>query len=437
MNGAQLAMVVIALVLTVLVGILAVADQALRVITPERAAGALDEGRRGAGSLLIISRDPAPFLNTILLVRIICEISSVVLVTLVVSDFFGADWVRLVITVAAMVVVSFIAWGVAPRTLGRQHAGRIARAVAAPVRVITAILGPLPKLMIMIGNALTPGRGYSDGPFVNEDELRQLLDIARSSEVIEAGEQEMIHSVFELGDTVVREVMVPRPDMVWIEQHKTLRQAVSLALRSGYSRIPVIGDGGVDDVVGIVYLKDLVREVFNAAAAQGRPVAEIARPATFVPESKHVDALLREMQATRTHIVIAVDEYGGTAGLATIEDILEEIVGEIVDEYDIGEVAPITRLDDGRVRVTMRLGLDELDSEFGVHTDADEDVETVGGLMGKELGKVPLAGSVVRVAGLELEAEQPTGRRNRVHTVLVRRLTDAELEDADAEAAVD
>ncbi|TDT33873.1 hemolysin family protein [Naumannella halotolerans] len=433
MTAAQTAMIIIALALTGVVGLLTAAEQALRLVTPEQAAEALDEGRRGAGSLLIISRDRPRYVNTVLLIRIVAEIASIVLVVLVVSDFFGSDWLRLLITIAAMSAISFIAWGVAPRTYGRQRSVQVASAVAGPVRAVTAILGPLPKLLIAIGNAVTPGRGYADGPFATEEEFRRLVDVAGSSAVIEAGEQRMIQSVFDLDDTVVAEVMVPRPDMVWIEQHKTLRQATSLAMRSGYSRIPVIGEAGVDDIVGIVYLKDLVRRsLVDGAGAE--TVATIMREPAFVPESKAVDALLREMQTTHTHIVIAVDEYGGTAGLATIEDILEEIVGEIVDEYDAGEVAPISHLDDGRCRVTMRLGLDDFDEEFGVNTDADDDIESVGGLMAKELGKVPLAGSTVTVSGLELTAEDPVGRRNRVSTVLVRRLTDEELTEADAGA---
>ena len=183
------------------------------------------------------------------------------------------------------------------------------------------MLGPLPRLLILVGNAITPGRGFSEGPFASEAELRELVDLAEASSVIESGERQMIHSVFELGDTLVREVMVPRTDVVFIERSKTLRQAMSLALRSGYSRIPVVGEN-LDDIVGFAYLKDVTRRVFDRHEAETTErVESVMRPVLYVPDSKPVDALLREMQAERKHIAVVVDEYGGTAGLVTIEDV--------------------------------------------------------------------------------------------------------------------
>ena len=248
-------------------------------------------------------------------------------------------------------------------------------------------------------------------------ELRELVDLAEQRGVVEHGEREMIHSVFSLGDTIVREVMVPRTEMVWIEADKTVRQALALFMRSGFSRIPVIGEN-VDDVLGIIYLKDAVR------AGQEVPVSALMRSATFVPEFKPVDDLLREMQAARTHIAIVVDEYGGTAGLVTIEDILEEIVGEITDEYD-NEQPPVEWLSDGSARVMARLSATELGELFGVNLE-DEDVETVAGLLAHALGRVPIAGSTATVRGLRLTAENLAGRRNKIGTVLVER----ENEDA-------
>jgi CBS domain containing-hemolysin-like protein len=227
--------------------------------------------------------------------------------------------------------------------------------------------------------------------------------------------------VFALGNTIAREVMVPRTEMVWIEAAKALRQALVLALRSGFSRIPVIGEN-VDDVLGIVYLKDLVRATTgDDSTAGGRSVQEIMRPATFVPESKPIDDLLREMQAARTHMAVVVDEYGGTAGLVTIEDIVEEIVGEITDEYDVAERPPVERLADGAVRVTARLPVEDLGELFGVELDAGE-VETVSGLLAQALGRVPIPGAAAVIGGLRLLAEGTTGRRNRIDTVLVQRV---------------
>jgi len=235
--------------------------------------------------------------------------------------------------------------------------------------------------------------------------------------------------VFALGDTIAREVMVPRTEMVWIENEKTLQQALYLFMRSGFSRIPVIGES-VDDVLGVLYLKDVVRSTQNGdPAASAMPVAELMRNATFVPESKPVDDLLSEMQAARTHLVIVVDEYGGTAGLVTIEDILEEIVGEITDEYDV-ERPPVETQEDGSVRVTARLPIEDLGEIFGVELPADE-VETVGGLLAQTLGRVPIPGATVDVGGLHLIAEGTTGRRNRIDSVLVRRIEPEEPETED------
>jgi CBS domain containing-hemolysin-like protein len=322
-------------------------------------------------------------------------------------------------SLAIMLVVSFVVIGVAPRTVGRQHAERIALLSAGPLIAATKVLGPLPRLLIMVGNAITPGRGFSEGPFASEAELRELVDLAEASSVIESGERQMIHSVFELGDTLVREVMVPRTDVVFIERNKTLRQAMSLALRSGYSRIPVIGEN-LDDIVGIAYLKDLTKRVFDRHQAETTErVESVMRPVLYVPDSKPIDALLREMQAERKHVAVVVDEYGGTAGLVTIEDVLEEIVGEITDEYDVARV-DVEDLGDGRLRVSSRLPVDDLEGLVGVRVE-DDDVDTVGGLMAKHLGRVPIAGSVAEVHGLRFEAETPTGRRNRIGTVLVGR----------------
>jgi CBS domain containing-hemolysin-like protein len=283
------------------------------------------------------------------------------------------------------------------------------------------VLGPVATLLILVGNMLTPGRGFRDGPFSSEVELRELVDMAEERGVVESGERNMIHSVFELGDTIAREVMVPRTDVVWIERTKTVRQALALALRSGFSRLPVIGEN-VDDVVGVVYLKDLVRRSQNGSDARGPRVEEVMRPPTFVPESKPVDELLRDMQAQRIHIAIVVDEYGGFAGLVTIEDILEEIVGEIADEHDAFQRPPVEELPDGSMRVTARLPVDDLAELFDVELPEDDDVETVGGLLARALGRVPIEGASAEVGGLKLVAESRGGRRNQIDTLLVCRV---------------
>lgn len=333
--------------------------------------------------------------------------------------FIGAiesSWVAAVVTALSMSVVSFVVVGVGPRTIGRQHAYAVGRVVAPAVHWLGRVLGPLATLLIRIGNAFTPGVGFRQGPFNTQVELRELVDLAEQRGVVEHDERDMIHSVFALGDTIAREVMVPRTDMVIIEQHKSTAQGLNLALRSGFSRLPVIGEN-VDDVLGVVYLKDLARR--QQSGAVEATVGSMMRLATYVPESKHVDDLLKEMQAARTHMAIVVDEYGGTAGLITIEDILEEIVGEITDEYDV-ERPPIERLDEDRVRVSSRLPVEDLGELFDVELPTDE-VETVSGLLAQALGRVPIPGAAVTVGQLTLEAEGTTGRRNRIDTVLVTR----------------
>jgi CBS domain containing-hemolysin-like protein len=329
----------------------------------------------------------------------------------------GARWSVVLVSVAVMLVVSFVVIGVGPRTLGRQHAERIALGSAGLVIALTRVLGPIPRLLILVGNALTPGKGFSEGPFASEAELREMVDLAEASQLIESDERAMIHSVFELGDTIAREVMVPRTDVVYIERHKTLRQAMSLFLRSGFSRVPVIGED-LDDIVGFAYLKDVARRVFDRKDAETTErVDSVMRPVLWVPDSKPADDLLREMQQSRKHVAVVVDEYGGTAGLVTIEDILEEIVGEITDEFDREAVA-LERLPDGSTRVSSRFPVDDLEELVGVEIDDDE-VDSVGGLMAKHLGRVPIPGSAVEVGGLLFRAEEAKGRRNRIGTVLI------------------
>ena len=413
--------VVLAAALVLLAGLFSAADAALTSFSRARAEELQAEGRAGARRLVTMLADPAPYLNTAILLRLLCEIAAIVLVTReMLRVFDGSWWEGALATIGVMLVVSFVVIGVAPRTLGRQHNERVALGSAAPLSAITTVLGPIPRLLILLGNALTPGRGFREGPFSTETELRELVDIAEASALIEAGERKMIHSVFELGDTTVREVMVPRNDVIFIERHKNLRQTMSLFLRSGFSRVPVIDDN-LDHVVGIAYLKDIVRRDFEAPDVEfTQRIDSVMRPAYWVPESKPIDALLSEMQARRQHLAIVVDEYGGTAGLVTIEDLLEEIVGEITDEYDEDEIETET-LDDGSVRVSSRYPIDDLDELFGFDVEEDE-VDSVGGLMAKHLGLVPIPGSQVVAHGLRFTAEDTAGRRNKIGTVRIARV---------------
>jgi CBS domain containing-hemolysin-like protein len=419
---------VLVAVLVVAAGGFAAADAALGTVSRARVDALVRAGRFGARQLALVVADRPRHVNLLLLLRLSCELTATVLVTVAAVRALQPTWLAVLIAGMAMVVVTYVVVGVGPRTIGRQHPYRVGLLVAGSVRVLGRILGPLSRLLILVGNAITPGRGFPEGPFTSEVELRELVDMAGERGVVEAGEAEMIHSVFELGDTVAREVMVPRTEIVWIEHDKSVRQAVALGLRSGFSRLPVIGES-VDDIVGVVHLKDLVaRTVQGAHGAEDQPdpaggsVREVMRPATFVPDSKLLTPLLKEMQVSRNHMAVVVDEYGGIAGLLTIEDILEEIVGEITDESDTEDRPPVEHLDDGAVRVTSRLPVTDLGELFAVDLD-DADVETVGGLLAQQLGRVPLPGAEAEVAGLLLCAEGGNDRRGRLRitTVTARR----------------
>lgn len=379
------------------------------------------ESRPGGAKLRRVSQDPVRYLNVVMLVRKTCELTATVLLAVILlKDFDGGK--ALFLTVAIMVVASYVIVGVGPRTLGKQHPHTWARSGAVVAFYLASILGPVTSLLIAIGNAITPGKGFRQGPFSNEAELRDLMDQAHERGLVESDEHEMIHSVFELGDTLVRELMVPRTEMVWIEKDKSLRQALSLALRSGFSRVPVVGED-IDNIIGIAYVKDLAKRALDHhEAEQSERVEQNMRPATFVPESKIAVELLKEMQRDQIHLAIVVDEYGGTAGIITIEDILEEIVGEIEDEYDHGE-EEFTWLNDDKARAQAGLHVEDLARELGITVAESEyhDVDTVGGLMAKKLGMVPIPGSTILINGWNITAERPIGRRRRISSVLVER----------------
>ena len=436
MTAGDLWLLALAVLCVAAAGVLTSAEAALSSISKTRAEELSAEGKPGAGRLLTIVEDPPRYLNTALFLRMLFEIAAIVLVTKVMLDLIegrsdlgsslatARTWAAMAAAAGSMLVVSFVVIGVAARTLGRQHSQGVATWSSGVLIAAARVLGPIAQLLILLGNVITPGRGFSEGPFASEAELRELVDLAESSNVIESVERKMIHSVFELGDTIVREIMVPRTDMVFIEKHKSLRQAMSLALRSGFSRIPVIGEN-LDDIVGFAYLKDITKRVFDRHEAETTERVEtVMRPTIYIPDSKPVDELLREMQAARKHVAVVVDEYGGTAGLVTIEDVLEEIVGEITDEYDEAQIE-VEQLSNGSTRVSSRYPVDDLKEICGIGID-DDDVDTVGGLMGKHLGRVPIPGSVVESHGLRFEAESPSGRRNRIGTVLITRMEPVE-----------
>ena len=427
-------LVVLAVALVVLGGLFAAVDSALNTVSAARAEELAKEGRAGARRLLALLDDRPRYVNLTVLLRILCEIAATVVLVGALLAVLDRTW-ALMVGAAVMVIVDYVVIGVGPRTLGRQHAYPIALAATGPLRILGVLLGPVSRILIAVGNAVTPGRGFRNGPFANEIELRELVDLAQESGVVADEERRMIQSVFDFGDTTAREVMVPRPEMVWIEETKTAGQATSLAVRSGHSRIPVIGEN-VDDIRGVVYLKDLVKQTYyHRDGGRSVSVADVMRPAVFVPDSKRLDDLLADMQRDRNHMAVLVDEYGGIAGLVTIEDVIEEIVGEIADEYDTGEIPDVEDLGDDTYRVSARLPVEDLGELFDIDIEDDE-VDTVGGLLGFELGRVPLPGSEVRTHGLLLRGEGGPDVRGRVRvsTVFVQRVTPEE-ENTDIDTA--
>ncbi|KJR07051.1 MULTISPECIES: hemolysin family protein [Gordonia] len=414
----------VAALLTVLAGGFAATDAALATVSVARVDDLVKEGRAGARRLHTVVEQRGTYVGLAVLLRVLCEVAATTMVAVVAVDALGTGW-GIAVTVAAMTVVSYVAVGVGPRTLGRQNAYSISLVAGPILTAVGVLLRPVTRLLILMGNALTPGKGYRNGPFATEVEVREVVDMAQQRGVVDADERRMIQSVFEFGDTDAREVMVPRPEMVWIEHDKSAAQAMSLAVRSGHSRIPVIGENP-DDVLGVVYLKDVVERLLPqlSSAARGVSVEEVMRDAEFVPDSKPLDDVLSDMQANRNHMALLVDEYGGIAGLVTIEDVLEEIVGEITDEYDTDEVAPIEKLGDDVYRVSSRLPVEDLEELFGTEIDLDlDDVDTVGGLLALRLGRVPLPGAKVKVDGLRMIAEGGPNRlgRQRITSVVVRR----------------
>ncbi|HEX4253900.1 MAG TPA: hemolysin family protein [Streptosporangiaceae bacterium] len=430
---AQAWLIVAAVVLVLMAGWWASAEATLARLSAVGAEQLAGSGRPASKRLRAVFADLPRYLNILLLLRVTCETSATVLVVAAFVHWFGAGWKGFLIALAVMVAVGYLVVGISPAPLGRRGAERVALGAATVLYPLGVILGPIPRMLVAAGSVLTRGRGTAASPLTGKSELRGLVDFLEQRSVIEPGEREMVRSVFELGDTIVREVMVPRTEMVFIDRDKTVDQALSLHLRSGFSRIPVAGENE-DDVVGIAYLKDIVAWTHEHPDADPAPVTEVMRPATYVPDSKPIDELLRQMQSQQIHAAIVIDEYGGTAGLVTIEDILEEIVGEITDEYD-QERPPVEWLSPDVARVAARLSVDELAEIFGVslETIQAEDVETVGGLLAHALGRVPIAGSEGTVGGLRLTAENLSGRRNRINTVLVERVPEPAQSSDEAE----
>ena len=387
--------------------LLASAETALTNLPRSKALALAEEGRRGAQSLLRLLEHRERYLNPVLLLILLCHLTTAAIVGILAQSFVGPVGIALSVVVVAVVI--YVVAEAAPKTYALQHPDRTALFVAPVVNVLAGFppVRILTRALIRLSNILLPGKGRDEGPVVSEEELLAFAEVAMEEGEIETEERTLIRSIIDFGDTVAREVMVPRPDMVTCDASSRVDEVLDLALEHGFSRIPVIGEGGVDDTLGLVYLKDLVR-----AARDGRtrdPVVTLVRPAMFVPETKRVPELMREMQATKQHMAVVVDEYGGTAGLVTLEDLIEELVGEIVDEYDV-DTPQVERLPDGDLRVSGRLSLDEANEDLGLDLPTG-DWDTVAGLVFTQLGHVPEQGEAVEVDGYRLCADVVDGRR--------------------------
>ena len=412
----------VAVLLVLFGGLLAAADSALTVLSRTDLVE-LASHSRSRKSLLAISRDPGAHVNAVNFMRVVAETTAAVLVTLSFAYTFADWWMTLLLSALIMTATSFVLVGSSPRSVGRVNARPLIRFCAPIVRALRLLLGPLADALVAIGNRVTPGRPRT-ATFSSEEQLLSMVDEATELEVLEEDDRELIHSIFEFNDTVVREVMIPRTDMVTMDAGATMGAAMSLFLSKGVSRMPVIGED-VDEVLGVLYLRDVARLVYeqtlDARTLDGTALtaAELAKPGLFVPESQKADSLLRQMQLESNHLAMVVDEYGGIAGLVTLEDLIEELVGDISDEYD-REVAEVEEISPGSFRVSARLPIDELGDLFGLELE-DHEVDSVGGLITKVLGRLPVAGARAEYSGLILTADRTEGRRKRLSTVLVER----------------
>lgn len=411
--------------LVLAVALFGAAEVSITRVNRVRAYRFAEEKKRGAASLVKIAENPAPYLNVVLLLVLLSTIGGTTIATSLAVRVFGGSGE--IIATFALTLLLFVFAEVTPKTFAIQQTDRVALALAPLIAWLGRLVGPVANGLVKIANAVMPGKGLPQGPFITENEIRALGEVASDEGEIEEGEKELIHSIFEFGDTIVREVMVPRPDITAIERDKTLRDVQALVLQHGYSRIPVYGND-LDDVIGVVYAKDVLK-----ALHQGKndmPLGDVVRKAHFVPEQKRVAEMLREMQLEKFHIALVTDEYGSVAGLVTLEDLLEELVGEITDEYD-REEPEVVEVGDGVFRVDGKVAIDEVNELLDVELP-DEEWDTVGGLMLGLLGSIPDEGQEVTYQNLSFKAERVQGRR--ISKVLITRTEEPPPEAAEIAA---
>ncbi|MCC2032237.1 hemolysin family protein [Microbacterium allomyrinae] len=412
------ALLLVAAALLLAFGALMASIDAALGVTSRADLAELGAAGRNAAILHRIAADPEAHANAVIFIRVLAETTAAVLVTVAFTLLFENIWWAMLAAAVLMTGVSYVVVGASPRSVGRLHAKGLLRSAAPVIRGVRIILGPLAHGLVALGTRITPGasRGSS---FASEEQLLSIIDEAAENALIEQDDRELIHSVFDFTDTFVRAVMVPRTDMVTVDASASTRDAMTIFLDNGISRVPVVDDEA-DDVIGVLYLKDLVQFGFRDESGwRDAPITRITRPAVFVPESMKAESLLQQMKRDAVHVCLVIDEYGGVSGLVTLEDLIEELVGEIADEYD-PRADEVTEMEPGHYRVSARLGLDEVGDLFGIELE-DEDVDSIGGLLGKALGRVPQPGATAEYAGLVLTGGAARGRGRGISTVFVER----------------
>lgn len=422
-NIPELLLIPIALVAILVAFVLSMAEGALHRITRAAVGELRQEGKRSADSVERLVENRQRAITAVSFFRLLFEMTAAVLITLIIADWLPEWWQVLIVAVIATAVITSLVVGASPREIGRRHPEEVLNVLSGLVRVLTALGGPLASLSVRFSESTRTDEEREEDA---AESLRDMVDLVSESDEIEDDEREMLHSVFELGDTLTREVMVPRTQMITTTVATPLDKAVALFVRSGFSRVPVVGED-IDDMLGVLYLKDALRAQRRHPDGE-LTAADAMRPVRFVPETKHIDELLREMQAESSHIAVAVDEYGGVAGIVTIEDILEELVGELVDEHD-ADLPEVEQLGDGRFRVPARMPVDEVGELMDLEID-DDDVDSIGGLLAKALGKIPIEGATAESDGVRMEADRFEGRRHLLATVIVERTLNDDEEKA-------
>ena len=410
------------------VGFLAASEVAITRTNRVRALKLLEEGRRGASALAKIVDDPAPYVNVVLLLTLLATIGGTTIATSIAVRYF--ERAGEIVSTIVMTILLFVFAEVTPKTFAIQQTDRVALRVAPVIVFLRRLLGPLATGLLRFANVIMPGKGLKQGPFVTEQELRAYADVASEESQIEDEEKELIHSIFEFGDTIVREVMVPRPDIVAIEDDKTLRDVQALVLEHGTSRIPVYDHNeDLDHTIGVVFAKDVLKALHQGK--QDMPLRDIVRECHYVPESKKVADLLKEMQRDKFHMALVTDEYGSVSGLVSLEDLLEELVGEITDEYD-REEPEVVRVEEGVWRVSGKASIDDVNELLAAELP-DEEWDTVAGLVLDLLQRIPKEGEQVEFQGLRFTADEVQGRR--IASVLIARLPEPVAADADEEGS--